>query len=117
MEEDYGTHLIWSVNVPMILNGTVSHVLRHVLTVKPLLMVFAFAHKVNSNKMENVSTTQLVKPVFLGMENNVLESHVSVVLHSALDATVVKPQSMLVQQVPIGMVIDVFMSPTSVQLV
>lgn len=116
MEEDYGTHLIWSVNVPMILNGTVSHVLRHVLTVKPSLMVFAFAHKVNSNKMENVSTIQLVKPVFLGMENNVLESHVSVVLHSALDATVVKPQSTLAQQVPIGMVIDVFMSPTSVQL-
>lgn len=80
-------------------------------------MVFAFAHKVNSNKMENVSTTQLVKPVFLGMENNVLVSHVSVALHTALDATVVKPQSSLAQQVPIGMVTDVFMSPTSVQLV
>lgn len=117
MEEDCGTHLIWSVNVPMILNGTVSHVLRHVLMVKPSLMVFAFAHKVNSNKMENVSTTQLVKPVFLGMENNVLVSHVSVALHTALDATVVKPQSSLAQQVPIGMVTDVFMSPTSVQLV
>lgn len=117
MEEDYGTHLIWSANVPMILNGTVFHVSRPVLTEKLSSMVFVFAHKVNSNKMENVSTTQLVKLVSLGMENNVLESHVSVVPHTALDATVVKPQFSLAQLVPIGMVTDVFMLLTSVQLV
>ena len=117
MEEDCGTHLIWSANVPMILNGTVFHVSRPVLTEKLSSMVFVFAHKVNSNKMENVSTTQLVKLVSLGMENNVLESHVSVVPHTALDATVVKPQFSLAQLVPIGMVTDVFMLLTSVQLV
>lgn len=76
MEVDYGTHLIWSVNVPMILNGTESHVSRPVLTEKPLSMVFVFVHKVNLNKPENASTTQLVKQDSHGTERNALEYHV-----------------------------------------
>lgn len=101
----------------MILNGTVFHVSRPVLTEKSSSTVSVFAHKVNLNKMENVSTTQLVKPVSLGMENNVLESHVSVEPHTALDATAVKPQSSLAPLVPIGMVTDVFTLLISAQLV
>lgn len=51
------------------------------------------------------------------MESNVLEFHVSVVLHSTLDADVVKPQFMPAPPVPIGMVTDVFSLLTSAQLV
>lgn len=99
----------------MILNGTESHVSKPVLMEKPLSMVFVFAHKVNSNKPENVSTTQLVKQDSHGMERNVLESHVLVVLHTALDATVVKPQFMPVPLELIGMDTDVFMLLISAQ--
>lgn len=51
------------------------------------------------------------------MENNVLVSHVLVVLHSVVDAAVVKHQFMLALQVPIGMVTDAFSLLTSVQQV
>ena len=117
MEVDCGIQTLWFANVLMTLNGTEFHVSRPVLMEKPSLTVFAFAHKANLNKKENVLTTQLVKPDSNGMESNVLEFHVSVVLHSTQDADVVKPQFMPAPPVPIGMVTDVFSLLTSAQLV
>lgn len=117
MAVDCGIHSIWFVNVLMILNGTVLHVSRPALTEKLSSMVFVSVHKVNSNKKESVLITQLVKLDSHGTENNVLEFHASVVLHTTLDATVAKPQFMLAPLVHIGMDTDVFILLTSAQLV
>lgn len=117
MVEDFGIHLILFVNVQMKPNGTELLVLRPVLMVKFFKTVFVSVHKVNSNKMENVSTTQLVKQDINGMESNALPFHVSQVPHMPMHVDVVKPQFMLAQQVLIGMVIDVFTLQTSAQQV
>lgn len=109
MVEVFGTHLILFVNAQMILNGTVLLVLRLVSMVKSFKTVFASAHKVNSKKMENASTTQLVKQDTNGTENNVLPFHVFQVLLMPALADVAKLQFMLAQLVLIGMVTDVFM--------
>lgn len=89
------------------------HVLRPAPTEKSSPTVSVFAHKANSKKTENVSTTQLVKMEPSGMESNVLVFHVLQVLHSAADVDVVKLQSMLAPQVPSGMETDAFSSLTS----
>jgi hypothetical protein len=101
----------------MILNGMELLVLNLVPTEKSYKMVSAFAHKVNSRTVENVSIIQLVKMELNGMVNNVLVYHVFQVLHSPVGAAAVKLQFMLVQPVLIGMVIDAFMLQISVQQV
>jgi hypothetical protein len=101
----------------MILNGMELLVLNLVPTEKSYKTVSAFAHKVNSKTVENVSIIQLVRMELNGMVNNVLVSHVFRVLLSPVGAAVVKLQFMLAQPALIGMVIDVFMLQISVQQV
>ncbi len=80
-------------------------------------MDFVSAHKDNSKKMENVSTTLHVRLDPNGTVNNVLSSHVLVEHLSAVAAHVVKPQSMLAPPVLIGMETDASTLPTSAQQV
>lgn len=91
--------------------------IKHALEEKFLKTDFVFAHQVNSNKMENASICHHAKLDFLGMEKLALLSHVHQVLHLQAHAAVVKPQSIHALQVHIGMDIDVFILPTSAQLV
>ena len=84
---------------------------------RSLKMVFVFAPRDNSNKMENVSTCLYVKQDSHGMERNVLLYLVLQVIHSAAHAIAVKHQFMPAPLEPIGMVIDVFLSQTSARLV
>lgn len=79
--------------------------------------VFVFAPRDNSNKTENVSTGLHVKQDSHGMERTVLLYYVLQVIHSAAHAIAVKHQFLPAPLEPIGMVIDVFLSPTSAQLV
>lgn len=79
-------------------------------------MVFVFALKANLIKMVNVSTHQIAKKVFHGTESNVSQFHVAQVYPTLTAADVVKVQPTLVPPVLIGMVIDVYISLTSVQL-
>ena len=98
-------------------NGTELLVLRPVSMVKSFTMVSAFVHKVNSKKMENVSTTQAAKLASNGMESNVLLSHVPQVLLTQTLVDAAKLRFLHVQLVHIGMVTDVYMSLTSAQQV
>ncbi len=73
------------------------------------------AQPVNLNKMENALTTPFVKMEVNGMEKLVSEFHATLVLHSTVAATVVKPQFMPAHLVLIGTDQDAFLSQTSVQ--
>lgn len=98
----------------MNINGMELLVLKPALTEKFFKTVFAFVQLANSSKKENASTIQSVKMEPTGTEKNVWEFHAIQELLTTVDAHAVKFQSLLVQQVPIGMVTDVFLSPTSV---
>ena len=94
-------------------NGTEQLVLRPVPMERSSKTVFASAPLVNSKKAESATTSQLARTEPHGTENRVLEFHVFQVPHTTADAVVVKLQSTLAQQVPIGMETDAFTSPTS----
>ena len=115
--EDFGIHWTWFVNVQMILNGMVPPVLKPAQMERFFKTVSVFVHKANSNKTENVWTTQFVKMEPNGMVKHALEFHATQVLHSPVDVNVVKPQSTPAQLAPIGTVTDAFTSPTSAQQV
>lgn len=79
--------------------------------------VSVFAQQANSNKTENASICQLVNQDIPGMEKLVLPYLVNQVNHMPIHVAAVKLQYLLVHQDHIGMDTDVFMSPTSAQLV
>lgn len=102
--EEFGTQLIWYVNVQMKLNGMVLDVSKPAPMERSFKMVSVSARLANSNKIKNVSTNQSARTGPTGMVNNVSEFHVMPVLHLATTATAVKFQFTPAQPVLIGMV-------------
>jgi hypothetical protein len=102
--EEFGTQLIWYVNVQMKLNGMVLDVSRPAPMERSFRTVSVSVHLANLNKIKNVSPNQFAKTEPTGMVNNVSEFHAMPVLHSAVAATAVKSQFTPAQLVLIGMV-------------
>lgn len=90
---------------------------KHVHQEKYSKMDYVYVQEDNLRKMENVLTHHHVNKDSNGMEIHVKKYPVILVLHTITLAVVVKPQLINAQLELIGMVLDVFILLTYVQLV